>query len=78
MVWITTKEIFPGSSIQDNKYYLENSVSYLNYNGNTEWGRIGFGIRGGIEFNLSEKDFINVVARYGTREGEQNRYTKRK
>jgi outer membrane cobalamin receptor len=63
------KRNFPGTSIQENEYYLGNSVSYYNYDGDTEWGRIGFGIRGGIEFNLSEKDYFNVVARYGTREG---------
>ena len=65
------KRYFPGSGIQENKYYSENSVSYFNYDGETKWGRIGFGIRGGIEFNLSEKGYINVVARYGTRKGDR-------
>ena len=65
------KRYFPGSSIQQNTYYQDNSVSYYNYDGTTKWGRIGFGIRGGIEFNFSEKDFFNVVARYGTREGDR-------
>ena len=65
------KRYFPGSSVQENKYFSENSVSYLNYAGDTEWGRIGFGIRGGIDFNLSEKDYFNVIARYGKREGER-------
>ena len=63
--------IFPGSSIQDNRYYTGNSVSYFNYNGNTEWGRIGFGIRGGIEFNLGNNDNLSIVGRYGTREGNR-------
>ena len=43
----------------------------MNYAGDTEWGRIGFGIRGGIDFNLSEKDYFNVIARYGKREGKE-------
>jgi outer membrane cobalamin receptor len=65
------KRNFPGSGIQDNRYYLGNSVSYFNYNGNTEWGRIGFGLRAGIEFDLGNNDNLNIVGRYGTREGNR-------
>jgi outer membrane receptor protein involved in Fe transport len=65
------KRYFPGSSIQENTYYQDNLTSYYNYDGDTKWGRIGFGIRGGLEFNLSEKNYINIVARYGTREGDR-------
>ncbi len=63
---------FPGTSISENTYISQSSTSYLNSNGNSEWGRIGFGIRGGFEFNFSTNDFINFTARYGTREGGQN------
>ncbi|MBE0539463.1 MAG: TonB-dependent receptor [Ignavibacterium sp.] len=66
------KRIFPGSSNAENRYISTNSTSYLNSNGNSEWGRIGFGIRGGLEYNFSESDFINLNARFGTREGTQN------
>lgn len=65
------KRYFPGTSIQENTYYREDLTSYYNYDGDTKWGRTGFGIRGGLEFNLSKKDFINIVARYGTREGDR-------
>ncbi len=63
---------FPGTSISENTYISEGSTSYLNSSGDSEWGRIGFGIRGGFEFNFTENDFINFTARYGTREGGQN------
>jgi len=63
---------FPGSSISENTYISESSTSYLNSNGNSELARIGFGIRGGFEFNFTQNDFMNFTARYGTREGGQN------
>jgi len=63
---------FPGTSISENRYISESSTSYLNSSGDSEWGRIGFGIRGGFEINFTENDFINFTARYGTREGGQN------
>ena len=63
---------FPGTSISENQYISSSSTSYLNSNGSSEWIRLGFGIRGGFEFNFSENDFINFTARYGTREGGQN------
>ncbi len=66
------KRIFPGSSITENKYISQNAISYLNSNGESEWGRTGFGLRAGLEFNFSKNDFINFTARYGTREGKQN------
>ncbi|MFZ1517977.1 MAG: TonB-dependent receptor [Ignavibacteriaceae bacterium] len=64
--------IFPGSSISENSYISQNSTTYIKSNGNAEWGRTGFGIRAGVEYNFSEYDFINFTARYGTREGIQN------
>ncbi len=63
---------FPGTSISRNTYLFENSTSYLNSNGDSERGRTGFGIRGGLEFNLSEFDFFSAILRYGTRGGSQN------
>ena len=66
------KRTFPGTSISENTYISQSSTSYLNSNGNSEWDRTGFGIRGGFEFNFSTNDFINLTARYGTRGGGQN------
>ena len=66
------KRIYPGTSSEENIFYSSNSISYLNSDGNMNWGRNGFGIRAGIEFNTSEDNYFNVVARYGTREGNRN------
>lgn len=66
------KRIFPGTSISENRYISSNSISYINSNGDSEWGRIGFGVRAGLEYNFTENDFLNFTARYGTREGKQN------
>lgn len=66
------KRNFPGTSISRNTYLYENSTSYLNANGDSERGRIGFGIRGGLEFNLGESDFLSAILRYGTRDGNEN------
>ncbi|HEX7356553.1 MAG TPA: outer membrane beta-barrel family protein [Ignavibacteriaceae bacterium] len=66
------KRMFPGSSNAENRYISTNSTSYLNSNGNSEWGRIGFGIRAGLEYNFSQSDFVNLNLRFGTREGSQN------
>lgn len=65
------KRTFPGSSKQENKFYSANSTSFYNYNGSTEWGRLGFGARAGIEFNFNEEDFFNIGGRIGKREGER-------
>ena len=62
---------YPGSSREENIFYLSNSTSFLNSNGTADRGRKGFGLRAGIEFNLSSNDFVGIVARYGTREGNQ-------
>jgi outer membrane receptor protein involved in Fe transport len=66
------KRTYPGTSISKNTYLFENSTSYLNSNGDSKRGRIRFGVRGGIEFNLGEADIISTILRYGTRDGNQN------
>jgi len=66
------KRDFPGTSTSRNTYLFGSSISYLNSNGDSERGRIGFGVRGGLEFNLSETDFFSAILRYGTRDGNEN------
>ncbi|MBK7629951.1 MAG: TonB-dependent receptor [Ignavibacteriales bacterium] len=66
------KRIFPGNSVSENQYISQNSTSFINSNGNAEWGRTGFGVRAGIEYTIGENDFFNFTVRYGTREGKQN------
>lgn len=66
------KRNFPGTSRSENTYFYQNSNSYLNSNGDSEWGRTGFGIRGGLEFDLDESNFLSAILRVGTRDGKQN------
>lgn len=66
------KRLFPGTNREENIFYQNNYTTFLNSNGEAEWGRTGLGLRAGLEFNLSKNDFINLSARYGTREGNQN------
>ena len=66
------KRMFPGTSTARNTYLYNNSTSYVNSDGNFRWGRIGFGLRGGLEFNLGESNFFSTILRYGTRDFKQN------
>lgn len=66
------KRTFPGTNRSENTYILGNTTSFLNSEGDSKWKRNGFGIRGGLEFNLSQNDLFNLGVRYGTREGGQN------
>jgi outer membrane cobalamin receptor len=63
---------YPGTRNEENIFYSSNSTSYLNSVGSMKWGRTGFGIRAGVEFNTSDNNYFNIVARYGTREGNQS------
>lgn len=65
------RRIFPGTRRQENIYTLPANTTYLNYDGTMEWGRTSYGIRGGLDFNLSEKDFLSFSGRY--RNGEHRR-----
>ena len=64
--------MFPGTSIARNNYTFDNSSSFLNSDGSFQWSRSGFGLRGGIEFNLNESNFLSTILRYGTRDWKQN------
>ncbi len=64
----------PGTSSEAKRFITNNSTSYLNSNGDMEWGRISFGIRGGIEFKMGEYDFLNIAGRFGKREGPRNSF----
>ncbi len=68
------KRIFPGSSREENRFIIDNSTSFLNSSGSAEWGRIGYGLKGGMEFNLSETDFAGIGLRFGSRDGQRNSF----
>ncbi len=63
---------FPGTNLQEKQFIIGNTISYLNSNGSMLWQRILSGIRGGINFNLSENDNLSLGARYGARSFHRN------
>ena len=66
------RRIFPGTRRQENIYRLPSNTSYLNYDGTMEWGRTSYGIRGGLDFNLSENDLLSFGGRYRNGEHQRN------
>ncbi|HKI47018.1 MAG TPA: outer membrane beta-barrel family protein [Balneolales bacterium] len=61
------RRFYPGSSTQDKQFIVGNNTSYLNSDGNMTWGRTIYGVRGGVDFNLSEKDNLSLGGRVGNR-----------
>ncbi|MCL5029362.1 MAG: TonB-dependent receptor [Bacteroidetes bacterium] len=62
----------PGTSKENRQFDTGNNSSFINSNGDSERGRISFGIRGGLDFNLSKNDKLNIGGRFGKRSGEHN------
>ena len=62
----------PGNGLDQKDFTVGNDISHLNSNGTRQWGRISFGIRGGIDFNLSDNDLLSLSGRFGTREHQHN------
>lgn len=58
----------PGTSKEERNVTLNNITSYSNGSGDSERGRKMFGLRGGIDFIVSENDVIGFIGRFGTRE----------
>ena len=61
------RRFFPGTNSQEKQFILEDNTSYLNSDGNILWGRTLSGIRGGLDFNISESDNLSLGSRYGSR-----------
>ena len=59
---------FPGDDRHENRTTIDNNTSFLNSTGNIKWGRINYGVRGGLEFNLSQNNLLSFGGRYGHRE----------
>lgn len=62
----------PGDSRQENQFITEQNILYNNSNGTRKWGRIGYSVRAGAEFQLSESDILSIGGRIGERESQQN------
>ncbi len=68
------RRFFPGESRSEQKVILNNNTSFLNSTGDREWGRISFGLRGGVEFILGENDILSLGVRYSSRENQGNSF----
>ncbi len=66
------RRFFPGTRNLESIYTSPGNTSYLNSDGNVEWGRISYGVKGGIDFNISENDVLGFSGRYSNREHHQN------
>jgi len=66
------KRNMPGTSLEENIYLYENNTSFSNSNANVNRGRKSYGLRGGIEFVLTDSDILTFGGRYGYREGERS------
>ena len=62
----------PGTGLDNKQFEIDNNTSFLNSNGSRENGHISLGLRGGIDFNLSNSDLLSISGRYGTREHQNN------
>lgn len=66
------KRYSPGRSKGERTFNLSNSTSYINSSGNNSHERLSYGIRGGIEFNISDKDVLSFGGRFGDRKSWEN------
>jgi len=67
-----SKRYSPGTSKRERTFNLSNSTSYINSSGNNSHERLSYGLRGGIEFNLSDKDVLSFGGRFGDRKSWEN------
>ncbi len=70
------RRFFPGNSREEQRYLdlVNNNTTFLNSNGNREWGRISYGLRGGLEFILSDDNVLSIGGRYSNRENQGNSF----
>ncbi|MEJ2103627.1 MAG: outer membrane beta-barrel family protein [Ignavibacteriaceae bacterium] len=62
------RRFYPGDERQNDIYYLEDNTSTINSIGDINRGRINYEGRGGIEFDLGDKNILSFGARVGKRE----------
>lgn len=66
------RRFFPGTSEEENIYLRDGTTSYVNSDGDITRGRISFGLRGAVDFNVGTSSFLSIGGRYGSREGNRN------
>ncbi len=62
----------PGNGLDEKQFEIGNNTSFLNSNGSRQHGHISFGLRGGVDFNLSSSDLLSLSGRFGTRDHINN------
>lgn len=65
------KRSFSGSSIEKNQTAINDTISYVNSTGNSTRDRTGYGIRSGIDLNITSADNLSLGIRYGGRNGQR-------
>ncbi len=61
------RRAFPGSNKQEKQFIIGDNTSFLNSTGSILWQRTISGIRGGVNFNLSDNNYLSIGGRYGNR-----------
>ncbi len=65
------RRFFDGTRTSREQFLQNGITSYLNSDGNHNRGRISFGVRGGLDFDLGVTDQLSLGGRYGTRKGQR-------
>lgn len=66
----------PGTSLQENQTSQNDTISYFISEGSSQRGRTRYGVKGGLEYNLTPKDVLSFGFRIGTFDGERNSWEK--
>lgn len=60
--------VFPGTRRVENTTYNNDTASYIYSSGDSRWKRNPFGLRGGVDINLSSQDKLSLGGQFGKRE----------
>jgi hypothetical protein len=61
------KRVYPGTFQAESRTFIYDTTSFIYSSGSSRWGRTFFGLRGGIDLNLSNNDVWGLALRYGGR-----------
>jgi len=62
----------PGSSETENRTFSNDTTSIVKSSGDSRWTRNAYGLRGGIDLNVSPNDILTLTSRYGGRAMERS------
>ncbi|MGC9364992.1 MAG: TonB-dependent receptor domain-containing protein [Fidelibacterota bacterium] len=66
---------FPGNMIRETRTYRADTTTYDLYDGESEWSRKSLGLRGGIDFQLTDSDLLRLSLSYGDHSGGRDSET---